>query len=204
MLSLSAGPAASVSPLEGSGNFPKPFPPACPPLPAPGGKGGDGTPIPLLLMLRANIFSKFRSRGNSPHDVTGLKNFQMKNSYGIYATMVAIATRWPRYVGELMAEWLKGCEICNAGLCVRFDELIGQGMSQPQAAREIEKEQREQLLTGTSDIKNRCAIWPLSGRYAKKPREKGFFTKNCAIVLPEKGLTAESKAPPTTALSERR
>ncbi len=44
-----------------------------------------------------------------------------------------------------MAEWLKGCEICNAGLCARFDELIGQGMSQRKAAKELEKDQQEQL-----------------------------------------------------------
>jgi hypothetical protein len=44
-----------------------------------------------------------------------------------------------------MAEWLKGCEICNAGLCARFEELIGQGMSQRRAAKELEKDQREQL-----------------------------------------------------------
>ena len=43
------------------------------------------------------------------------------------------------------AEWLKGCEICNAGLCARFDELIDQGMSQRRAAKELEKDQREQL-----------------------------------------------------------
>jgi hypothetical protein len=96
----------------------------------------------------------------------------MKNSYGIYATMVAIATRWPRYVGELMAEGLKGCEICNAGLCARFYELIGQVMSQSRAARKLEKEQREPLLPGSTDIKNRCPIWPLRDWYAKKPREK--------------------------------
>jgi hypothetical protein len=44
-----------------------------------------------------------------------------------------------------MAEWLKGCEVCNAGLCARFDELIGQGMSQRQAAKELEKDQEEEL-----------------------------------------------------------
>jgi hypothetical protein len=44
-----------------------------------------------------------------------------------------------------MADWLKGCEICNAGLCARFDELIESGMSQRQAARELEQEQREKL-----------------------------------------------------------
>lgn len=40
-----------------------------------------------------------------------------------------------------MSEWLKGCEICNAGLCARFDDLIAGGMSQRQAARELEREQ---------------------------------------------------------------
>ena len=43
------------------------------------------------------------------------------------------------------AEWLKGCEICNAGLCARIDELIDQGMSRRRAAKELEKDQREQL-----------------------------------------------------------
>lgn len=44
-----------------------------------------------------------------------------------------------------MAEWLKGCEVCNAGLCERFDELISQGMSQRQAAKELENDQKEKL-----------------------------------------------------------
>ncbi len=44
-----------------------------------------------------------------------------------------------------MSEWLKGCEICNAGLCARFDELIAGGMSHRKAAKELEKEQTAQL-----------------------------------------------------------
>lgn len=44
-----------------------------------------------------------------------------------------------------MTEWLKGCEVCNAGLCARFDELIESGMSQRKAAKTLEQEQREGL-----------------------------------------------------------
>ena len=44
-----------------------------------------------------------------------------------------------------MAEWLKGCEICDAGLCARVDELKRVGMSERQAAKELEKDQKEQL-----------------------------------------------------------
>lgn len=44
-----------------------------------------------------------------------------------------------------MAEWLKGCEICNAGLCARFDELIDKGMSQRKAAEVLEGEQEEKI-----------------------------------------------------------
>ncbi len=40
-----------------------------------------------------------------------------------------------------MTEWLKGCEVCNAGLCARFDELIDSGISQRKAAKELEIEQ---------------------------------------------------------------
>ena len=45
----------------------------------------------------------------------------------------------------MATEWLKGCEICNAGLCARFDELIGQGMSQRRAAKELERDQEREL-----------------------------------------------------------
>ena len=40
-----------------------------------------------------------------------------------------------------MGEWLKGCEVCNAGLCSRFDDLIASGKSQRSAAAILEKEQ---------------------------------------------------------------
>jgi len=44
-----------------------------------------------------------------------------------------------------MTEWLKGCEICNAGLCERFDELIESGKSQRSASRILVREQKESL-----------------------------------------------------------
>lgn len=44
-----------------------------------------------------------------------------------------------------MTEWLKGCEICNAGLCTRFDELIESGMSQRKASIHLENEQKESI-----------------------------------------------------------
>jgi len=46
-----------------------------------------------------------------------------------------------------MTEWLEGNKICNATLCARFEELMGQGMSQRQAARQIEKDQEEKWGT---------------------------------------------------------
>lgn len=44
-----------------------------------------------------------------------------------------------------MAEWLKGCEICDAGLCARVDELKDQGMSERQASKVLEDDQKDQL-----------------------------------------------------------
>ena len=44
-----------------------------------------------------------------------------------------------------MVSWLNGCEICNTGLCSRFDELIDSGLSQRKAANRLEKEQIEIL-----------------------------------------------------------
>ena len=44
-----------------------------------------------------------------------------------------------------MVEWLKDCEICNAGLCVRFNELIESGMSQRKAAKQMENEQKDAI-----------------------------------------------------------
>jgi hypothetical protein len=39
------------------------------------------------------------------------------------------------------ANWLKECEVCNAGLCVRITELIDQGMSQRQAVKVLVQDQ---------------------------------------------------------------
>jgi len=36
--------------------------------------------------------------------------------------------------------WLKGCEVCNAGLCKRMNELIESGLSQRKAAEMLAKE----------------------------------------------------------------
>jgi len=44
-----------------------------------------------------------------------------------------------------MTEWLQGCEICNAGLVARFDELQSEGKSIREAARALEDEQVEQI-----------------------------------------------------------
>jgi hypothetical protein len=67
-----------------------------------------------------------------------------------------------------MIEWPKGCEICNAGLCARFDELIERGLGQRQAARELEKEQKEKLgevIYPASSLRMRFRDnRPLSGR----------------------------------------
>ncbi len=45
-----------------------------------------------------------------------------------------------------MAEkWLKGCEICDAGLCSRILDLVGQGMSQRKAVKVLLEDQVAQL-----------------------------------------------------------
>ena len=45
----------------------------------------------------------------------------------------------------MMAEWLKGCEICDSGLCDRFQELIDSGKTENSAAHILEKEQKSKL-----------------------------------------------------------
>ena len=44
-----------------------------------------------------------------------------------------------------MTDWLKGCEVCNSGLCTKFDELINAGCGHREAARQLEEEQQEKL-----------------------------------------------------------
>lgn len=44
-----------------------------------------------------------------------------------------------------MTDWLKGCEVCNAGLCARFDELLESGKSQREAAAVLVDEQKKEL-----------------------------------------------------------
>lgn len=46
-----------------------------------------------------------------------------------------------------MTEWLKGCEVCNAGLCARFDELQDEGLSIRKASKVLEDEQEQELGT---------------------------------------------------------
>jgi len=44
-----------------------------------------------------------------------------------------------------MTDWLKGCEVCNAGLCQRFDELLESGEGYREAAKTLEDEQKNTL-----------------------------------------------------------
>ena len=44
-----------------------------------------------------------------------------------------------------MTKWLNGCEICNTGLCSRFNELIQSGKSQRSASHILEREQLKSL-----------------------------------------------------------
>lgn len=46
-----------------------------------------------------------------------------------------------------MAEWLKGCEVCNAELVNEMRRHIACGMSERRAARELEKQQETELGT---------------------------------------------------------
>jgi hypothetical protein len=54
-------------------------------------------------------------------------------------------------MGKQGVNWLKECDICNVGLCKRLDELVspvsagGQGLSEREAARVMEKEAEEQI-----------------------------------------------------------
>jgi hypothetical protein len=41
-------------------------------------------------------------------------------------------------------EWFKDSKICNVALVARFGELMARGMSQRQAAKELEREQQEE------------------------------------------------------------
>jgi N6-adenosine-specific RNA methylase IME4 len=60
----------------------------------------------------------------------------------------------------MAVEWLQGCEVCNAGLCVRFDELMSEGKSQRSAAKILENEQKRTLgevIYPASALRNRYA-----------------------------------------------
>jgi hypothetical protein len=45
----------------------------------------------------------------------------------------------------MATEWLKECEICNAGLCKRMDELIEEVGSERKAAQAMEAEAAKQI-----------------------------------------------------------
>ena len=47
--------------------------------------------------------------------------------------------------GGKMAEWLKGCEVCDEGLCAKFTKLLDSGDSYRKAGKELEKEQKKEL-----------------------------------------------------------
>jgi hypothetical protein len=104
-----------------------------------------------------------------------------------------------------MTEWLKGNKICNATLCTRFEELIGQGMTQRQAAKELEREQQEKwgtVLYGASTLRRRYQKakggWrPSEVLMIPQRDERGRFLKGVATVP----LTRRGKprsAPPRT------
>ena len=44
-----------------------------------------------------------------------------------------------------MAEWLKECEICNAGLVAEMDSQISAGLSQRAGAKVLEAQQQDKL-----------------------------------------------------------
>lgn len=85
-----------------------------------------------------------------------------------------------------MAEWLKGCEVCDAGLCARVDELKGEGMSERKATEILENDQREILgeviYTGNSLRRRyqrirygaKCATPPLKYGQAPGPNAVEF------------------------------
>jgi N6-adenosine-specific RNA methylase IME4 len=57
-----------------------------------------------------------------------------------------------------MTEWLKDCEICNAGLCAEMDNYIACGMSVNKAAKQLEKDQKKKIgtkLYSAATIRNR-------------------------------------------------
>ena len=62
-----------------------------------------------------------------------------------------------------MAEWLKGCEVCNAGLCKEMSRLINdEGLSQRKAAQKLVDEQKEKfdgkVLYSVNALKNRYQL----------------------------------------------
>ena len=66
-----------------------------------------------------------------------------------------------------MTEWLKDCEICNAGLCARFDELVSQGLSHRRAVKVLENEQKEALGESLYSWK---ALWGRVKRHRGDPK----------------------------------
>jgi hypothetical protein len=89
-----------------------------------------------------------------------------------------------------MTDWLKGCEVCNAGLCARFDELISSGQGCRKAARLLEDEQKEilgEVVYSYSSLLNRyyrnkpqrCSETEQSNPDNTKPVEKWPKCERC-------------------------
>jgi hypothetical protein len=76
--------------------------------------------------------------------------------------------------------WLKDCDICNTGICKRFDELTapaskgGKGLSEREAAKVMEKEAEEQIGTkvwSAEQIRRRYAYHTGKWENDKKPKK---------------------------------
>lgn len=81
----------------------------------------------------------------------------------------------------MSTEWLKGCEVCNAGLCKKMDALIESGLSQRKAAKVLVEEQKEtlgQVVYSANALRHRyCDHTNKSrrgGRYAQIQRIQGI------------------------------
>ena len=104
-----------------------------------------------------------------------------------------------------MAEkWLKGCEICNAGLCTRMMDLVGQGLSQRQAVKILMEEQVAKLgeVVYSADA--------LRSRFLRlvPPGSKRTTPAELAAPPPVVGEVAETvvlepPAPPPAAVAEK-
>ena len=66
-----------------------------------------------------------------------------------------------------MGKWLKGCEVCNAGLVVEMDRLIGNGISVNKAAKLLAEEGERKI----GDLVYSAAAIRARYRYFKGLRE---------------------------------